>query len=59
MQYDMQDFLNYPTFTKGKNLYEKIYNSIPKDVIKDFYEIITKLRNHIIEHQNQPNSLRG
>lgn len=59
MQYDMQDFLNYPTFMKGKNLYEKIYNSIPKDVIKDFYEIITKLRNHIVEHQNQPNSLRG
>lgn len=58
MQNDMQDFLNFPNFVKGKNLYDKISNSIPEDIIKDFYEIITKLRNHIIEHQNQHNSLR-
>lgn len=59
MQNDMQDFLSYPTFIKGKNLYEKIYNSIPEDVIKDFFDIITKLRNHIIKYQNQHNNLRN
>lgn len=53
LQYDMRDFLNYPTFVKGKNLYDKISNSIPEDVIRDFYEIITKLRNHIREQHNQ------
>lgn len=53
MQYDMKDFLNYPTFVKGKNLYDKIFNSIPKDIIKDFFEIITKLKNHIREQYNQ------
>lgn len=53
MQYDMRDFLNYATFVKGKNLYDKISNSIPEDVIRDFYEIITKLRNHIREQHNQ------
>lgn len=53
MQNDMQDFLNFPNFIKGKNLYDKISNSIPEDVIKDFYEIITKLRNHIREQHNQ------
>ncbi len=59
MQYDMKEFLNYPTFVKGKNLYDKIFNSIPEDIIKDFFEIITKLRNHIIKYQNQHNNLRS
>lgn len=58
MQYDMKDFLNYPTFIKGKNLYDKISDSIPKDIIKDFFEIITKLKKHIIKYQKQHNNLR-
>jgi len=43
MQYDMQNFLNYPTFVKGKNLYDKIYNSIPEDIIKDFFDLCKRL----------------
>lgn len=57
MQYDMQDFLNYPTYAKGKNLYNKISSSIPQDITKDFYEIITKLRKHLMECQGQQNRL--
>lgn len=43
MQYDMKDFLNYPTFVKGKKLYDKIYNSIPEDIIKDFFDLCKRL----------------
>lgn len=55
MQYDMQDFLNFPSYTKCENLYKKIYNSIPKDVIKDTSEILSKIQSQVPSTQNQTN----
>lgn len=56
MQYDMQDFLNFPNYSKGENLYKKIYNSIPKDVIKDASEILSKIQPQFQNAQNQINT---
>ncbi len=34
---NMKDFLNMPEYKKAVTLYEKIYKSLEKDTVKDFF----------------------
>ena len=35
---NMKDFLNMPEYKKAVTLYEKIYKSLEKDTVKDFFK---------------------
>lgn len=50
LELKMTDFLNNPSADKAEKLYYDIQNSIPTDVIKDFFELSKRLDANAQKH---------
>lgn len=44
---NMKDFLNMPEYKKAAILYEKIYKSLEKDAVQDFFKKVLKILNKL------------